>query len=515
MLLIVERDPRFLGKLKKHLNISGLRNFFVDSTRDALFLMKSMKCQFLLVNLGCVSTYDDLQKLADYSKSNQTPLLYIVGFKGTKELAKRIPVNKLVSTVSLPFTVSELSQKIELLRNDRDPMLGLDIGPSGHEVTLKRKLGAGAMGVVYEGYQRSLDRRVAVKVLSKNALKNDSDAGTRFQREARAMAQMRSPHVVQVYTVGLFGDTPYLTMEYIDGPNLEKYMRAKKILKIKEAIAICRQILLGLAEAHRRGKVHRDMKPANIMINKDGQAVILDFGLVLEDTSQNITRAGTVLGTPRYMAPEQVTGDSLGHRGDLYSLGVILFEMLIGEPPFKANDYVGVLMKHARDPLPRPEDFGKTLPIEIYRIIEKMTRKKPDQRYQSAEEIILDLDAFSAAMGPEISLEVDSETLTLNQAIQPIGGLTVNDSGTVVHRFGDATSVHGQILHIVNSLLVQIQDVESVGEFERGVLHLDSEKMLIFKTTDGLAGIETKRSEATSMFSKMSLHEIKKLFGQE
>ena len=514
MLLVIEKDSRFTQKLKKHLRLDGLRNFFVETLADGLFLLNSTPARFVLVNLNGVSSMSEIKQLMSLSRSGDFPVLFIEGFKHTRRAAEKLREAGINTIISLPFKISELTDRIDSLRRDKDLMVGSVIGPPGQEVEIRRKIGAGAMGTVYEGYQRSLDRTVAVKFLAHDIHQRDPDADRRFCNEARAMASLRSPHIVNVFAVGEQDGASYMIMEFIEGPNLEKFMRSRKALKIKEALNITRQILTGLSEAHRRGRVHRDLKPANIMINKDNQAVILDFGLVRDLESQEMTKAGTVLGTPRYISPEQINGVPVDHRSDLYSLGIILFEMLIGHPPFKAEDFVAVLMKHIKEPLPTPEDYGKSLPTRVEALIRKMAEKKPDDRFQSAHEVIEEIDSTITQLSNSNSLDSDASALAAVKAMNPRGGVLIDDKGSLIKRFGEPAPNREHNLFVIKNLLSQIQELAVLGEFQRGRLTMDTGDLLVYPALDGLAGVETENPDLDSKFEGLNIDALERLFGE-
>ncbi len=515
VLLIVENDAGFAAKLKKHLRLEGLRNFLVETVEDARFLLNSLRAELILLNLNAVTDWDALLAIRRDAQERGLPILYIEGFKKTGQMAERLREQDVKSVLSLPFGLSDLVKALQALRKDRDPMIGLRLGPKGQEVEITNLLGSGAMGTVYEAHQESLDRHVAVKFLGETYQKHDPDSAKRFYNEAKAIAQMRSPHVVHVFFVGTHDDRPYMVMELIEGPNLDKYLRAKKVLCPREALDLCRQILMGLAHAHQQGKVHRDMKPANIMLTKEGQAVILDFGLVRGSGAQNLTKVGMVLGTPRYISPEQVVGKPTDHRCDLYSVGIILFEMLVGEAPFQGEDFLAILMKHAKEPLPKPDKFGKTLDARLFEIIEKLTQKQPEARYPSAREAVQAIDALVAATSNASLNQSAGGATTVTRGIRPIGGLAINDSGTPISRFGKIAPERAQSLRIVQSILTQIQDIDDLGVFERGILGVDSNKLVIFSCFNGLAAIESELDEITSQFNRLSREELEQYFEKE
>ncbi len=511
MLLIIERDPQFSQKLKKHLKIEDLETFLVESAADAVFLVQNESVQFILIDLNAVSDWADLFSLQRYGRENNVPLLFIEGRKSTAALAQRLHAKGKVEAISLPFRVSALKERIHKLISASDAFVGTQIGPEGQKVTLIRKLGAGSMGSVYEGHHEALDRKVAVKFLLGNNENRDLESSRRFLQEARAMANIRSPHVAQIFFTGSHLKTPYLVMEYVDGPDLDKYLRAKGCLSQKETLRLIREILLGLVQAHEAGKIHRDLKPANIMLNPAGQAVILDFGLVRESASEGLTQTGTVLGTPRYISPEQVQGKQIDTRSDLYSVGIMMFEMLIGQAPFRAPDLVGLLMKHVTSPIPDPASFNKTVHPDLFSIIVRLTEKEPGQRYSSATEALQALSNFELGL-------VDSEPAAQNEiinVIRPLGGMAISETGSIIHQFGEVADEQAQTLHILRSALTQLELSAPIGKFERGLIHSDAKRLLLFSYFDGMAAMETSHESIDSAYHQVSAPELMALFESE
>ncbi|MCB1044350.1 MAG: protein kinase [Acidobacteria bacterium] len=505
MLLVVERDPKFTAKLKQHLKIKGLRLFFVETTRDAVFLLENLKADFLLLDLNAVSDWSDLEALEQYATKADIPILVIEGSSRTTELAKRIKSRSRFNFIALPFKVSQLIERIEALRRDKDPLEGKTIGPAGQEVLLMRKLGAGSMGAVYEGTHQALHRKVAVKFLNSES-GIDTESGGRFVREARAMAQIRSPHVAQVFFTGKHENTPYLVMEYIDGPDFDKYLRAKGSLSANESVRLIREILQGLADAHRTGLTHRDMKPANVMMNQNGQAVILDFGLVREVSGESLTQAGMILGTPRYISPEQVKGKPVDHRSDLYSVGIMFFEMLVGKPPFQASDLVGLMMKHVQAPLPHPSDFEKDVDRHLFAIVERLCQKQPEHRFASAIDVIEALNEWENNHRSQLQKETAAVRLKAQ------GGISINESGSLTHSFGSMSAPELPVLQVLLSALNQLQAVTTLGEFQRGIVERDGKRYLLFSHYGGLAALEPADADAISQFHRLSHSEIKAVF---
>ena len=270
-----------------------------------------------------------------------------------------------------------------------DTLSGKKIG----KYVLKEKLGSGGMAEVYKGYQENLDRFVAIKLMHA-FLVSDQDFLNRFQREARAMAALNHPNIVGVYDFDVYGESSYyLVMEYIKGGTLKDKLSALaqqgERLPLPEVVKMIAEIADALSYAHRREMVHRDIKPANIMLNEDtGRAILTDFGIVklLGNQSMAYTATGALIGTPAYMSPEQALGQSGDHRVDIYSLGVMLFQMVTGILPFDADTPLAVVMQHVNTPTPEPNSIIPDIPWGLQEVILKAMAKSPDDRFSSAGE---------------------------------------------------------------------------------------------------------------------------------
>jgi serine/threonine protein kinase len=273
--------------------------------------------------------------------------------------------------------------------------------------TLLEPIGHGGMAVVYRARQESLDRTVAVKVLSDN-LAASTEFMERFRREARTAANLRHPNVITVHDFGQDErGVPYLVLEYIEGPTLADLMDAG--LDDSRVPGLLDQIAAGLDYAHARGVIHRDIKPGNVLITEDGRAVLADFGLAWLLEGAHLTLTGGVIGTPEYMSPEQAAGEPIDHRSDVYALGVVLYEMLVGERPFVAETPIGVLLKHLQDPAPPLLDARPDLPPAVGQVVDRSLLKDPAQRYASAGELAR---AFREAFmqRPDVAPDVVSGT---------------------------------------------------------------------------------------------------------
>ncbi len=250
------------------------------------------------------------------------------------------------------------------------------------------KTGTGGMSVVYRAKDHKLNRTVAIKVL-KQEFSDNANFVSKFRVEAQAAAGLMHPNIVNVYDVGEEKGMYYIVMEYVDGITLKKYIEKKSRLTAKEAISIAIQVSLGLQAAHTNHVIHRDIKPQNIMISRDGKVKVTDFGIAKAATSNTIT--SNVMGSVHYTSPEQARGGYSDERSDIYSLGISLFEMLTGRVPFNGETTVAIAIKHIQSPMPSPKEFVPDIPRSVEQIVLKCCEKSPDRRYQNMNELIGDL----------------------------------------------------------------------------------------------------------------------------
>jgi serine/threonine-protein kinase len=256
-----------------------------------------------------------------------------------------------------------------------------------------RELGRGAMGVVYEAQDPALDRTVALKaVLLSGDPSERSTYEARFMQEARAAGRLAHPAVITIYEVGREGDTAWIAMERLHGVDLRQQLSQGRP-PVRAALTLAMQVAEGLAYAHQAGVVHRDIKPANIMLMRGGRAKIMDFGIARLQASDIKTQTGVVLGTQRYMSPEQLAGRPLDHRSDIFSLGAVLYEMLTGQPPFTGADVSQLMHNIANAPHLAPTRVVSGLPAVLDLVMARALEKEPAQRYQGAQELADDLES--------------------------------------------------------------------------------------------------------------------------
>ncbi|MBQ3104411.1 MAG: Stk1 family PASTA domain-containing Ser/Thr kinase [Lachnospiraceae bacterium] len=258
----------------------------------------------------------------------------------------------------------------------------------GDRYEILEKIGTGGMSDVYKAKCHKLNRFVAVKVLKQEFSENENFV-SKFRVEAQAAAGLMHPNIVNVYDVGNESGIYYIVMELVEGITLKKYIEKKARLSVKEAISIAIQVSMGIEAAHNNHIIHRDIKPQNIIISKDGKVKVTDFGIAKAATSNTIT--SNVMGSVHYTSPEQARGGFSDEKSDVYSLGVTLFEMLTGRVPFNGDTTVAIAIKHIQEPIPSPRDFVAEIPYSVEQIVFKCTQKSPDRRYQSMTELTEDL----------------------------------------------------------------------------------------------------------------------------
>jgi eukaryotic-like serine/threonine-protein kinase len=256
---------------------------------------------------------------------------------------------------------------------------------------LESKLGSGGMSTVYLARDETLERWVAVKVLHRE-ISDQPDQIERFRREARAVAQVSHPNVVAVIDAGEDGGRPYIVFEYVEGETLKHRIEELGHLPLDEAAAYAIEIGRGLGAAHSRMLVHRDVKPQNVLIDPEGRAKVTDFGIARELESDGLTKTGRVLGTTDYVSPEQAMGHEVDARSDIYSLGILLYEMLTGDVPFKAETLVGVAMKHVNEPMPDVQRKRRDTSSALAAVIDRSTAKEPKRRYSDMPAMLDDLE---------------------------------------------------------------------------------------------------------------------------
>ncbi|MBW7459196.1 Stk1 family PASTA domain-containing Ser/Thr kinase, partial [Paenibacillus sepulcri] len=267
-------------------------------------------------------------------------------------------------------------------------MIGHELGGRYEIIT---RIGGGGMALVYKAHDILLNRKVAVKILRQQFV-HDEEFIRRFRREAQSAGALSHPNVVSIYDVGQEDETHYIVMEYVEGHNLNEIIQERAPLQPEEAVRIAIQICDALEHAHHNQIIHRDIKPHNILIGKNGRVKVTDFGIARAVTSSTITQTGSVLGSVHYFSPEHAKGISTGEKSDLYSLGIVLYQMLTGKLPFLGESPISVALKHLQETFEEPRVVNPYIPQSVENVILRAMRKNPSERYNSADEMLRDLE---------------------------------------------------------------------------------------------------------------------------
>ncbi|WP_296645203.1 Stk1 family PASTA domain-containing Ser/Thr kinase [Romboutsia sp. 13368] len=278
----------------------------------------------------------------------------------------------------------------------------------GNRYEIIQKIGDGGMAFVYKAKDILLNRIVAVKVLRPEFVDDDEFLG-KFKREAEAVASLSHPNIVNVYDVGEDGKVHYIVMEYIDGQNLKEIIKNEGTLDEYTALDITKQIAKALSAAHKKGIIHRDIKPHNILISNEGRIVkVADFGIAKAVSNSTMTNIGSIIGSVHYFSPEQAKGKSVSNNADLYSLGIVLYEMIIGKVPFRGDSPISIALQHINDEIEFTSEEQVNIPQSVRTIIKKLTEKSSVDRYQSAEEVIEDIEYIEKNIDLDFIKEYDN-----------------------------------------------------------------------------------------------------------
>jgi branched-chain amino acid transport system substrate-binding protein len=309
------------------------------------------------------------------------------------------------------------------------------IGQSFGRYHILAQLGEGGMATVFKAYDTRLESDVAVKVIRTENLPQSGveRALKRFEREAKALARLTHPNIVPIIDYGEYEGIPYLVMKYLPGGTLKQTLKGQP-MPWQAAASLLIPMARALDFAHRQGMVHRDVKPSNILITSDGEPMLTDFGIakiIDDEVTMDLTGTSATVGTPEYMAPEQVVSKTVDHRADIYSLGIVFYEMLTGRRPFQADTPMAVLFKHASDPLPRPSQFVSDLPEEVEKVLYKALAKKPEDRYQTMGEFALALERLAHGKPPvpqpsEAPLDRETTEMAPGQALKSLQPVRVS-----------------------------------------------------------------------------------------
>ena len=278
------------------------------------------------------------------------------------------------------------------------------------------KVGAGGMSDVYKAKDHILDREVAVKVL-KAEFAEDVTFVTKFRSEAQSAARLEHPNIVNIYDVGSENGMYYIVMEYVEGITLKTYIEKKGRLNFKEAISIAIQVGRGIEAAHKKNIIHRDIKPQNIIISTEGKVKVTDFGIARAASSNTIH--ADVMGSVHYASPEQARNGYVDGRSDIYSLGIVMYEMVTGRVPFDGDSTVAVAIQHLQEEMVAPSAYAPDLPISLEKIILKATMKNPDRRYATIEDLLMDLKKALVSPNEDFVTMIDADEAEKTRIVSP------------------------------------------------------------------------------------------------
>ncbi|MGA1865127.1 MAG: protein kinase domain-containing protein, partial [bacterium] len=286
------------------------------------------------------------------------------------------------------------------------PVNRLNIGTKFAErYQIIEELGRGGMGTVYKALDTEVNEKIAIKLLNPE-ISNDERTIVRFRNELKLARKVSHQYVCRMYELMKKNGTYFITMQYVSGEDLRSTINRVGQLSVKKTLEYTRQICEGLNVAHRLGVVHRDLKPHNIMIDKDGKVRIMDFGIARSLKSTGLTDSGVMIGTPQYMSPEQASEGDVDQRSDIYSLGIIIFELLTGTIPFKGDTSVGVALKHCTDLPPNPKSLNPDIPEELNQLILRCLEKKRERRPQTVEEILTEITRIQESLSDKQPISI-------------------------------------------------------------------------------------------------------------
>jgi predicted Ser/Thr protein kinase len=332
------------------------------------------------------------------------------------------------------------------------------------------ELGRGGMGVVYMAREESLQRNVAIKMLG-NQLLNDEAVAERFMREARVVADLNHPNLVQVFRVDRHEDQPYFVMEFVEGDSLKALIQRERQMQPTRALKILEEVASGLAAAHDKGVIHRDIKPENIMLTKYGGVKVVDFGIARDENADTrLTTTGMGLGTPNYLSPEVCLSQEVDQRSDIFSLGVVLFEMLTGDTPFKSDSPFEMMTKVVEAKIPDIKALNPNVDEGVKKILAKMIAKRPKKRYQHCNELISDIEDYRAGREPRWAKDVILDEAVETGAAASTSGSTsaIDDAPTVAATTPVAGSA-GAATEAVAAATGRTETLHAEGSSKRGL----------------------------------------------
>ncbi len=403
---LIDADPKHGEVVRSQLEAHG---FQVDLSLDIETARKKLHeivPDLVVIGLNIEDTlfFEFYRWLCSAFPWSRIPRLFITGNKLT-EIARELEIDSDEEIFSKPLAIARFIAKVKKLligrtgaieKTDEDYLAGVP-GRMIGSVSVGEEIGRGGMGAVFLGRQDSLDRQVAVKLLLPGMI-GDPLAAQRFLDEARAIARVKSPHIVQIYDFGeIDHNVFYIIMGYLPGETIDEIIKKEKTLPLEKAFAVVSQVAAGLQVAHSAGLIHRDIKPSNLIFSSSSHVTITDFGLVQPQQEKEQSQGAVVMGSPHYMSPEQAAGKSMDPRSDIYSLGVVFYHMLVGKVPFDGDNPIKIMLQQINDPFPGLDEMSILFPPSLVKVIQRMTEKNPADRYRDCNELIAGLKACSSS----------------------------------------------------------------------------------------------------------------------
>ncbi len=541
-ILVVEANAKHGKSIRTQLEKHGFQVTVRSTPNQARDEFYSNRPDAWVVDLNVSATkfLEFYRWLKDSPETSGIPGVFISG-KAEQGMTQQLHTQFSEAILTKPLDISQLVNRLNTLVNPGNsqqpngqpqPVSFLSSLPGKliGSTVIRKEIARGGMGAVFLGYQEALARQVAVKVLLPGMLE-DPTAIERFKREARAAAQLKNPHIVQVFD---FGPLPnhgfYITMEYLPGQTIEYYLKRNGRFPIEKAVSTINQTARGLLAAHEAQLIHRDIKPSNLVMSNTGHVTITDFGLVRPQKKIQQTQTGMVVGTPHYLAPEQASGTPLDLRTDIYSLGIVFYQLVTGEVPFTAATPMQLLMKHLNEPLPDPRQKLPDIPAKLAAIIQRMTSKDPDSRYLSCRELLWELEAFSNAPGQTVSSppsgdpadspftvgtstgpleEIQMET-SFNDGFQQLkvhfptlfsreklkGVMTLSESGAMLNRRGMFPEEWKEPLFVLHESTKEINTALQLGEWQFKIIETPGEIVAQFPMGDRMGTMRFSQTDS-------------------
>lgn len=436
-ILLVEAIAKHAESIRAHLEKHKFKVAVASTSEQVKEQLKKQRPDFWVIdiNIGGDRFFEFYRWLTETTAIAAIPRLFISG-KTQPEIVSRLTTEYEETILEKPLNITELVAAIHRLKGkatvqvsaQEDNYLTALIGRKVGSAIVREEIARGGMGAVFMGFQESLNRQVAVKVLLPSMI-GDAAIIERFHREAKATAQLKSPHIVQIFDFGkMTGNVFYIIMEYLPGETVEHYLDRRGRFPLEKAVSVISQVAKGLTAAHDAQLIHRDIKPSNLIMNNAGHVTITDFGLVRPQKKVQQTQVGMIVGTPQYLAPEQASSIPMDLRADIYSLGIVFYQLLSGQVPFMANTPMELLMKHMNEPLPNPRQIIPEIPDRIVEIIQRMTAKDPNDRYISCRELLWDLESFERTHTPTAGVSPGSQWADAYPGTKPLSNISMETS---------------------------------------------------------------------------------------